>query len=282
MWWVLIFFPVILGFRTFGKPGSLPLSSQVLNSTVKCHSSRVFLDLDHNSYHLYYSWYNGRTCGASPSFVLDLWPNLSPNTAFWISLDMNKIVNISIILYLLKYSVTEWSMHCIIHWHTWSLVSVFVWMTWVCWVWGSCFKFLSKSFKIAVPEKWKICVIIQIVLRKKSCPLWQLRNQLRNISYFFSCALTCVFICLRNSCKSVSSQVNFCFQSFLFINCIKHTLKGKQVKQVWHTWSGWGDRRPVKEQIFAFSSGKKALQWRKYFKYLNIKLTKHDGILCRV
>lgn len=149
-------------------------------------------------------------------------------------------------------------------------------------VWGSCFKFLSKSFKIAVPEKWKICVIIQIVLRKKSCPLWQLRNQLRNISYFFSCALTCVFICLRNSCKSVSSQVNFCFQSFLFINCIKHTLKGKQVKQVWHTWSGWGDRRPVKEQIFAFSSGRKALQWHKYFKYLNIKLTKHDGILCRV
>lgn len=92
------FCPVILGCPAFDKPGSLPLSSQVLNSTAKCHSARIFLDLDHNSYYLYYSWYNSRACGASASFVLDLWSNLFTNTNFWFSLDMNEIINVSTIL----------------------------------------------------------------------------------------------------------------------------------------------------------------------------------------
>ena len=96
--WSFNFCSVILGRRTFGKPGSLPLSSQVLNSSVKCHSSRIFLDLDHSSYYLYYSWCNSRTCGSNPSFILDLWSNLFTNIAFWISLAINKIVSISTIL----------------------------------------------------------------------------------------------------------------------------------------------------------------------------------------
>ena len=98
--WSFNFCSVILGRRTFGKPGSLPLSSQVLNSSVKCHSSRIFLDLDHSSYYLYYSWCNSRTCGSNPSFILDLWSNLFTNIAFWISLDINKIVFISTILWI--------------------------------------------------------------------------------------------------------------------------------------------------------------------------------------
>ena len=60
----------ILGSASFGKPNSLSLSPKTLNSSIECHSTRIFLDMDNIVHNFTYPRREGFTCGASTCSIL--------------------------------------------------------------------------------------------------------------------------------------------------------------------------------------------------------------------
>ena len=60
----------ILGSASFGKPNSLSLSPKTLNSSIECHSTRIFLDMGNIVHNFTYPRREGFTCGASTCSIL--------------------------------------------------------------------------------------------------------------------------------------------------------------------------------------------------------------------